>query len=136
MATKYEKINFDEVENETVEESVEEVVTTEDVEVLEESNKKVNTLTSKDKAKLKETMKAMTDEEQIVSLKVVSSEKLWNELRRRNAMMQDKIENFNNIMGVSLNTINPIPEYSWIGMVDRYSDVEVRFNEIMKVMGV
>jgi hypothetical protein len=39
-------------------------------------------------------------------------------------------------MGVSISTVNPIPESSWIGMVDRYSDIEVRFNEIARVMGV
>ena len=133
MATKYEKINFEEIEV-----NVKEDVTVEET-VLDEEKRVVETvreLSEKETTKVQDSMKAMTDEEQIVGLKVISSEKLWAELRRRNAMMQDKIESFNNIMGVSLNTINPIPEVSWIGMVDRYTDVEVRFNEITKVIGV
>ena len=132
MATKYEKINFEEIEVNLKEDvTVEETVLDEEKRVVET----VRELSEKETTKVQDSMKAMTDEEQIVGLKVISSEKLWAELRRRNSMMQDKIESFNNIMGVSLNTINPIPEASWIGMVDRYIDVEVRFNEIVKLMG-
>ena len=132
MATKYEKINFEEIEvNEGEDVVVEEAINHE-----EDNTKVVSELSEKETDKIQDSMKAMTDEEQIVGLKVVSSEKLWVELRRRNAMYQDKIESFNSIMGVSLNTINPIPEASWVGMVDRYTDIEVRFNEITKVIGV
>ena len=133
MATKYEKINFEEIEaNKGEDVIVEETVLDEEKRVVET----VRELSEKETTKVQDSMKAMTDEEQIVGLKVISSEKLWVELRRRNAMYQDKIESFNSIMGVSLNTINPIPEASWIGMVDRYTDIEVRFNEITKVIGV
>ena len=132
MATKYEKINFEEIEvNEGEDVIVEEAINHE-----EDNTKVVSELSEKETDKIQDSMKAMTDEEQIVGLKVVSSEKLWVELRRRNAIYQDKIESFNSIMGVSLNTINPIPEASWIGMVDRYTDIENRFNEIAKLMGV
>lgn len=140
-AKKYEKINFDDVKGYKANDNVElEEELVEEVEMFEEETEYIpetsKGLTQREVETIKTTVGNMTDEEQNVSLTAISSEKLWVELRRRNALYQEKIENFNSIMGVSLNTINPIPEASWIGMIDRYSDIEVRFNEIARVMGV
>ena len=129
MAKVYEKINFNDV---IVEETKD--IHDEDTSVEIETTKKEFSL--EEKNKLKETIKAMSDDEQLIGLKVISSDKLWSELRRRNVAMQSKIDNFNNILGVSVSTINPIPESSWDGMTDRYADIERRFNEIAKLMGV
>lgn len=139
----YEKIKFDDVKdykaNGDVELEEELVVEDDFVENMEEIKYVPETskgLTQREIDTIKTTVGNMTDEEQNIGLTAIPSEKLWVELRRRNALYQEKIENFNSIMGVSLNTINPIPEASWIGMIDRYSDIEVRFNEIARVMGV
>ena len=141
----YRRINFDEVEAYKAnvygyEPTEHDEIETEDKleEVCEKTMPEVEEfkLTEREIEKIKSTVTSMGNEEVDIVLSTISSEKLWNELRRRNALYQNKIETFNEIMGVSLNTINPINDASWIGMVDRYTDVEVRFNEIARVMGV
>lgn len=141
--SKYEKIKFDDVEVfkgnkmmlDTETEPEQQALTEESFEEKEvEEFKPV--MTEREVDKIKSTFTSMTEDEKQIVLSTVPSEKLWEELRRRNALYQNKIETFNEIMGVSLNTINPINDASWIGIVDRYTDVEVRFNEIARVMGV
>lgn len=135
---KYEKINFDDVE--VYNASASDIETDVDYESndnasdLKEEFKPV--ITEREIGRIKNTIASMTDDEKDIVLSTIPSEKLWSELRRRNVNWQSKIDTFNEIMGVSISTVNPIPESSWIGMVDRYSDIEVRFNEIARVMGV
>ena len=135
---KYEKINFDDVEVYNV--SANDIETDVDYESndnesdLKEEFKPV--MTEREIGRIKNTITSMTEDEKDIVLSTIPSEKLWSELRRRNVNWQSKIDTFNEIMGVSISTVNPIPESSWIGMVDRYSDIEVRFNEIARVMGV
>lgn len=135
---KYEKINFDDVE--VYNASANDIETDVDYESndnesdLKEEFKPV--ITEREIGRIKNTITSMSDEEKDIVLSTIPSEKLWSELRRRNVNWQSKIDTFNEIMGVSISTVNPIPEASWIGMVDRYSDIEVRFNEIARVMGV
>lgn len=135
---KYEKINFDDVE--VYNASANDIETDVDYESndnesdLKEEFKPV--MTEREIGRIKNTITSMTEDEKDIVLSTIPSEKLWSELRRRNVNWQSKIDTFNEIMGVSISTVNPIPESSWIGMVDRYSDIEVRFNEIARVMGV
>jgi hypothetical protein len=135
---KYEKINFDDVE--VYNARANDIETDVDYESndnasdLKEEFKPV--ITEREIGRIKNTITSMTDDEKDIVLSTIPSEKLWSELRRRNVNWQSKIDTFNEIMGVSISTVNPIPESSWIGMVDRYSDIEVRFNEIARVMGV
>jgi hypothetical protein len=135
---KYEKINFDDVE--VYNASANDIEADVDYESndnesdLKEEFKPV--MTEREIGRIKNTITSMTEDEKDIVLSTIPSEKLWSELRRRNVNWQSKIDTFNEIMGVSISTVNPIPESSWIGMVDRYSDIEVRFNEIARVMGV
>ena len=144
----YRRINFDEVEaykanvDDGYKPTEHNEIETEDKleEVCEKTMPEVEefkpVMTDREIDKIKSTFTSMTEDEKQIVLSTVPSEKLWEELRRRNTLYQNKIETFNEIMGVSLNTINPINDASWIGIVDRYTDVEVRFNEIARVMGV
>lgn len=136
---KYQKINFEgmdnanilEVENENVVESVSEV----NIENIEESNVNHMTFTEKEKKAIAERTMAMSEDELVIALKCIKSDLLWNELRRRNSKMQEKIETVNEILGVSVSDVNPINESAWNGMVKRFSDVEERFTKITKGFG-
>lgn len=88
-----------------------------------------------EKKEFKETIKALTDEESIEAIKVMSSENLWQELIRRNTSMVQKINEIEDILGISVDNINPITVKAWEDIKNRYDDLEDKFKKIMKGFG-
>lgn len=88
-----------------------------------------------EKKEFKETIKALTDEESIEAIKVMSSENLWQELIRRNTTMVQKINEIEDILGISVDNINPITVKAWEDIKTRYDDLEDKFKRIMKGFG-
>ena len=88
-----------------------------------------------EKKEFKETIKALTDEESIEAIKVMSSENLWQELIRRNTTMVQKINEIEDILGISVDNINPITVKAWEDIKNRYDDLEDKFKKIMKGFG-
>lgn len=88
-----------------------------------------------EKKEFKETIKALTDEESIEAIKVMSSENLWQELIRRNTSMVQKINEIEDILGISVDNINPISVKAWEDIKNRYDDLEDKFKRIMKGFG-
>lgn len=88
-----------------------------------------------EKNEFKETIKALTDEESIEAIKVMSSENLWQELIRRNTSMVQKINEIEDILGISVDNINPITVKAWEDIKARYDDLEDKFKRIMKGFG-
>lgn len=88
-----------------------------------------------EKNEFKETIKALTEEESIEAIKVMSSENLWQELIRRNTSMVQKINEIEDILGISVDNINPITVKAWEDIKTRYDDLEDKFKRIMKGFG-
>lgn len=88
-----------------------------------------------EKNEFKETIKALTEEESIEAIKVMSSENLWQELIRRNTSMVQKINEIEDILGISVDNINPITVKAWEDIKNRYDDLEDKFKKIMKGFG-
>lgn len=88
-----------------------------------------------EKKEFKETIKALTDEESIEAIKVMSSENLWQELIRRNTTMVQKINEIEDILGISVDNITPITVKAWEDIKNRYDDLEDKFKKIMKGFG-
>lgn len=88
-----------------------------------------------EKKEFKETIKALTDEESIEAIKVMSSENLWQELIRRNTSMVQKINEIEDILGISVDNITPITVKAWEDIKNRYDDLEDKFKKIMKGFG-
>lgn len=88
-----------------------------------------------EKKEFKETIKALTEEESIEAIKVMSSENLWQELIRRNTSMVQKINEIEDILGISVDNINPITVKAWEDIKNRYDDLEDKFKKIMKGFG-
>lgn len=88
-----------------------------------------------EKKEFKETIKALTEEESIEAIKVMSSENLWQELIRRNTSMVQKINEIEDILGISVDNINPITVKAWEDIKTRYDDLEDKFKRIMKGFG-
>lgn len=88
------------------------------------------------KQRLKETIKAFTDEEKTETIKLIPSEKLWEELIRRNTSMMQKINETKEVLGVSADTISAISAKTWEDIQTRYNDVEYKFKQIAKVFKV
>ena len=103
------------------------------------NNEKIVTETSKlsqkDKETLRDVTKAYTDEEYLTVIKVVPDDYLWDELIRRDAAMLKKINYIEDILGVSLDNLHPIPASAWADIRTRYNDLRDKFSQIRKGFG-
>lgn len=140
--SKYERIDFDEVDvyndDDNIGHTYNNVQQENDSHIgnsLLEDKTSIEKMTEREVNTIKETISSMTDEEQSVCLSSITSSKLWDELRRRYSIRQRKINSFNNIIGASMSSINPIADNTWDVIIEKYSDIENRFNEISKVLG-
>lgn len=140
--SKYEKINFDEVDVYNDDENIGHTYSSAQQEndshisnSLLEDEKSIEKMTEREVSAIKETISSMTDKEQSVCLSSIASSKLWDELRSRYSIRQRKINSFNNIIGVSMSSISPITDNTWDAIIEKYSDIENRFSEISKILG-
>ena len=83
-----------------------------------------------EKEELKRITKAYKDEELNVIIKVISDDILWDELIRRDTAMLRKINYIENILGVSLDNLHPIPASAWEDIRKRYSDLR---DKVLKI---
>ena len=140
--SKYEKINFDEVDvyndDDNIGHTYNNAQRENDSHIGNsplENETSIEKMTEREINTIKETISSMTDEEQSVCLSSITSSKLWDELRSRYSIRQRKINSFNNIIGASMSSISPIVDDTWDVIIEKYSDIENRFNEISKVLG-
>ncbi len=84
------------------------------------------------KTRLKETVKAFTDEEKTETIKLIPSDKLWEELIRRNTSMVQRINEIEDVLGISVDNIYPITIKAWEDIQRRFNDVEEKFKKIAK----
>ena len=84
---------------------------------------------------IKDTVKALEQDEVLEAIKVVSDDVLWDELMRRDALMLKKINYIEEILGISLDNLRPIPVSAWQDMRARYNDLRDKFSKIRKGFG-
>lgn len=83
----------------------------------------------------RERMKALSDEETNEIVKLISDEKLWDELFRRNTKMLQRINQIEEVIGVNMDNIMPIPVETWNEIRRRYEDMEEKYKRIRKLGG-
>lgn len=81
---------------------------------------------------IKDTVKALDQEEVLEAIKVVSDDILWDELMRRDNECLEKINYIEEILGISLDNLHPIPVSAWEDMRARYNDLRDKFSKIRK----
>lgn len=85
-----------------------------------------------DRKKLKETIKALTEDDKSEVVKLLSSDKLWEELIRRNLAMNEKLDNICEIMGITMDNTNPISAKTWSEMKSKFDVIEDKYIKIRK----
>ncbi len=85
-----------------------------------------------DKQKLKETVKAFTDEDKTEIVKLFPSDKLWEELIRRNLLMNEILDNICEIMGVAMDGLSPISAKTWCEIKNKFDNIEDKYTKIRK----
>ena len=96
------------------------------------NNTEVNKLSNFEKEKLKDITEAYKDEELQVIIKAIPDDYLWDELMRRDALMLKKINYIEEVLGISLDNLHPIPASAWEDMRTRYNDLRDKFSKIRK----
>lgn len=84
---------------------------------------------------IKDTVKALDQEEVLEAIRVVSDDVLWDELMRRDALMLKNINYIEEVLGISLDNLHPIPVSAWQDMRTRYNDLRDKFSKIRKGFG-
>lgn len=95
-------------------------------------NMEVNKLSEVEKDQLRDITKAYKDEELHVIIKVIPDDYLWDELMRRDSLMFEKITDIEEVLGISLDNLRPIPARAWEDIRNRYDDLKIKFGKIRK----
>ena len=96
---------------------------------------KENKLSPLEKEELKDIAKAYTEEEYLTIIKVVPDDYLWDELMRRDTAMTEKINFIQDIIGSSIDNLQPIPAKAWQDIRSRYNELKDKFSKIRKGFG-
>lgn len=88
-----------------------------------------------EKDRFKQTVKAFSEEEYTEAVRLFPDEYLWDELFRRNSAMLQKINKAEEVIGVSMDNVMPIPIKTWEEIKRRYFDLEHKFTRIRKMFG-
>lgn len=91
-----------------------------------------NGLSEMDKIELKNRTKGLSDEELSEVIKLIPSDTLWEELIRRNTSMLQKINNIEEVLGITVDNISTISIIAWEDIRKRYFDLENKFKAITK----
>lgn len=88
-----------------------------------------------EKKEFKERIKALSDEEVLETVKLLPDDCLWNELFRRNTKMLQRVNQIEEVLGVNMDNIMPIPIETWNEIRRRYEDLEKKFVRVKKLGG-
>lgn len=88
-----------------------------------------------EKKEFKERIKALSDEEVLETIKLLPDEILWEELFRRNTRILQRINQIEEVIGVSMDNILPIPIDTWNEIKRRYMDLKNKYIRIRKLGG-
>lgn len=88
-----------------------------------------------EKEELRERIKALSKDEQIEIVDLLPDEILWDELFERNTMMLKVINQIEEVLGVNMDNIMPIPIETWNEIRCRYEDLEKKYARIKRLGG-
>ena len=88
-----------------------------------------------EKKNFRDITKALSDEERNEAIKLFPDDLLWDELFRRNTKMLQRIIQVEEVIGVNMDNVMPIPIDTWNEIRRRYNDIEKKFMRIRKMFG-
>lgn len=91
--------------------------------------------TQAEKDSFKDIIKSFSNEEYIETVKLIPDFCLWDELFRRNTAMLQRINQIEEVLGVNMDNIKPIPIETWLEIRRRYEDLEKKYVMIRKLGG-
>jgi hypothetical protein len=89
-----------------------------------------------EKKEFKDIVKAFGEEEILEAVRLIPGDYLWNELIRRNTKMLKGVNYIEEILGTTVDNLQPIPIVAWEDMKRRYDDLENKFAKIRKGFGI
>ena len=91
--------------------------------------------TQAEKDDFKKVIKGFSDEDFKEAVKVFPDACLWDELFRRNTKMLQRINQIEEVLGVNMDNIEPIPIDTWNEIKHRYEDLEEKYVRVRKLGG-
>ena len=89
-----------------------------------------------EKKEFKDRIKALTEEEISETIRLIPDDVIWSELIRRNTSMLQRVNQIEEVLGVSMDNIMPIPIDTWNEIRRRYEDLEKKYVRIRKLGGM
>lgn len=84
---------------------------------------------------LKRIIKGMENEDYNELIRLLPDDCLWDELFRRNTKMLQRINQIEEVIGVNMDDIMPIPIQTWEEIKSRYKDIEKKYKRIRQLGG-
>ena len=97
---------------------------------MEETKETTIKLSVGEVEQLKNLTKAYTPAELLVIIESIPSDYLWDELIRRDNQMLQNIFHIEDVLGVSLDNIRPIPLRAWEDIRGRYNELKSKYRNI------
>lgn len=91
--------------------------------------------TQAEKDEIKNIIKGLSEEECKDVIRLIPDEVMWEELFRRNTRMLQRINQIEEVVGVSMDNILPIPIDTWNEIKRRYLDLKNKYMRIRKLGG-
>lgn len=106
-----------------------------EVKSISEPTTDSNGRTKSEKDKFKSIVKNFSEDEYKEAIRLFPDDCLWDELFRRNSKMLQRINQVEEVIGVSMDNIQPIPIVIWEEIRTRYFDLYGKFVRIRKMFG-
>ena len=91
--------------------------------------------TQAEKDDFKKVIKGFSDEDYKEAIRLFPDDVLWEELFRRNTRMLQRINQIEEVIGVNMDNILPIPIDTWNEIKRRYMDLKNKYMRIRKLGG-
>lgn len=94
-----------------------------------------NGMTQAERNKILDVVKAYKEEDFKIAVTAFPDDALWNELIRRESAMFKKIKCVEEIVGINMDNILPIPAITWNETKRRYDDIKDKFVKLKQMFG-
>ena len=94
-----------------------------------------NGRTQAEKDEIKNIIKGFSEEEHKDAIRLFPDDVLWEELFRRNTRMLQRVNQIEEVIGVNMDNILPIPIDTWNEIKRRYMDLKNKYVRIRKLGG-
>lgn len=94
-----------------------------------------NNMTQAEKKKIIEIIKSYQPQDLQIAITTFPDDLLWSELIRRESAMFKKIKCVEEIVGIKMDNIQPIPAIAWNETKKRYDDIKDKFVKLKRMFG-